>query len=193
MNFPNFLTFLRLLISPLFMALYLYPQFFHLNDVSLPYALLLLFIISETTDAFDGFFARRLGQVSELGKILDPMADSISHTAAFLCFTMGPVAIPIWIVFLCLYRDSVVSTLRIICAMKGFTLSARLSGKLKAVFQAFTIFVILILMIVHAQGGISEKVLQTWAFAVSFAMALFTVLSGFEYMIANRSYIKKTL
>src|SRR5205085_953924 len=103
--------------------------------LALPFVLLALVIVAELTDLFDGMAARRRNQVTELGKILDPMADSIFRLSVFLAFTQGIVALPLWLVLLFFYRDSIISMLRTICALRGFTLAARFSGKVKAVVQ----------------------------------------------------------
>jgi len=173
--------------------IYLKYDALDISSTTLPYILLGLMGISELSDAFDGFLARRYNQVTELGKILDPMADSISRTTVFLTFTQAPVMLPIPLLFIFLYRDSVVSTLRTICALKGFALAARTSGKIKAVIQAVAAFIILVLMIPHSKGTLSQETLQsisTWV--VSFA-AIYTIYSGIDYIYANRHYIARML
>lgn len=193
MNIANAVTLLRLCISPIFLMIYLKYDALDISSTTLPYILLGLMGISELSDAFDGFLARRYNQVTELGKILDPMADSISRTTVFLTFTQAPVMLPIPLLFIFLYRDSVVSTLRTICALKGFALAARTSGKIKAVIQAVAAFIILVLMIPHSKGTLSQETLQsisTWV--VSFA-AIYTIYSGIDYIYANRHYIARML
>jgi len=193
LNIANAVTLLRLCISPIFLMIYLKYDALDISSTTLPYILLGLMGISELSDAFDGFLARRYNQVTELGKILDPMADSISRTTVFLTFTQAPVMLPIPLLFIFLYRDSVVSTLRTICALKGFALAARTSGKIKAVIQAVAAFIILVLMIPHSKGTLSQETLQsisTWV--VSFA-AIYTIYSGIDYIYANRHYIARML
>jgi len=190
---PNILTILRLLINPFFLLIYIYPEYFYVTPISLPFVLLGLFILSELSDLFDGYFARRFGQVTELGKILDPMADSITRICAFLTFTQAPVNLPVLFVFIFLYRDSVVSTLRTICALKGYTLAARISGKIKAVIQALAIFIILAAMIPQSMGLITEDMLQTIAIGVVGFASLYTIFSGVEYIFVNKTYITRML
>lgn len=121
------------------------------------------------------------------------MADSIARISVFLTFTLPPVSLPMPLIFVFLYRDSVVSTLRTICALKGFALAARLSGKIKAVVQAITAFIILFLMIPYTWGILSSENLHDWStFVVSLA-AIYTVFSGIDYIISNRNYIAKIL
>jgi len=193
MTIPNFLTILRLLINPFFLLIYIYPSYFFVTPLTLPFVLLGLFFLSELSDLFDGYFARKFGQVTELGKILDPMADSITRICAFLTFTQAPVNLPVLFVFIILYRDSVVSTLRTICALKGFTLAARISGKAKAVIQACAIFIVLVAMSAASLEVITQDQLQYIAIlSVGFA-ALYTIYSGVEYIFVNRNYITNML
>lgn len=193
MSVANYITVLRLLISPFFLFIYLFHSTLGMSQIALPYTLLVLLLFVELTDACDGYFARKYNQVTDLGKILDPMADSIARITVFLTFTQPPVSIPIPFIFIFLYRDSAVSTLRTICALRGFALAARKSGKIKAAIQAFAAFVIVLLMIPHSQGEITtEKLQYLSAWIVAFA-GLYTLYSGFDYVYANRKYIAKLL
>lgn len=193
MSIPNYLTFFRLLIGPLFLLIYIQHDAFGIGSIELPYVLLFLLSISELSDAFDGYIARKHNQVTDLGKILDPMADSIYRISVFLTFTLNPVHLPMILVFVFLYRDSVISTLRTICALRGYVLAARQSGKIKAVIQAIAAFTILILMIPHSLGYLSTPDLQRFSMWVVAIAALYAVFSGVDYIYANREYIKKVL
>ena len=193
LSIPNYLTFLRLIISPLFLLIYLEPTFFNITPLALPYVLLFLLSISEISDACDGYLARKYNQVTDLGKILDPMADSIYRLTVFLTFTQPPVNLPILLVFIFLYRDSVTSTLRTICALKGFALAARPSGKLKAIIQAIAAFTIILLLIPHSLGELSGHSLHLTSTIVATVAAIYSLFSGIDYIYANRRYIVKLL
>lgn len=193
MNIANALTFIRIFISPIFLFIYIQHDYFGINNLLLPYVLLFLFLVSELSDAFDGFLARRYNQVTEFGKIFDPMADSIYRISIFLTFTQPPVSLPITLIFLFIYRDSVISTLRTICALKGFTLAARTSGKIKAVVQAIAAFSILILMIPHSTNMLDTATLTSWSTWIVAIAAAYTVISGVDYIHSNRHYIHKLL
>lgn len=193
MTLANYLTIIRLIISPIFMLVYIEHDYLGISALYLPYVLLFLMIISELSDAFDGYFARKFNQVTDLGKVLDPMADSISRIGVFLTFTLPPVSLPVPLVFVFIYRDSVVSTLRTVCALRGFALAARRSGKIKAVIQAVVAFMILLMMIPHATGEFSTLSLQrASAWLVSLA-AVYTIYSAVDYILINRHYIYKLL
>lgn len=193
MTLANYFTFIRIFISPVFLLVYLYYSDFGLTPILLPLVLLFLLIVSELSDAFDGYIARKYNEVTDLGKILDPMADSIYRISVFLTYTLPPVKLPMGLVFIFLYRDSVISTLRTICALRGFALAARKSGKIKAVIQAVAAIFVLILMLLQAIGTITPEELSSYsAWIVGFA-GIYTLYSGLDYIIANRSYIRRIL
>lgn len=186
-----YLTLARIVISPIFLWIYLNYQEFGISFVMLPVILLGLLTLSELSDFFDGFIARKWDQVTDLGKILDPMADSIARISVFLTFTQGVIKLPLLLVLVFLYRDVLISTLRTLCALRGVTLAARPSGKIKAVIQAIAAFVILVLMIPYAMGRLSLETLQNISFYVVTAAAVYTVFSGVEYIYANHIFIKQ--
>ncbi|MEM7174969.1 MAG: CDP-diacylglycerol--glycerol-3-phosphate 3-phosphatidyltransferase [Chlamydiota bacterium] len=191
MKLPLFLTLGRIFISPLFLIFYLYYPQLGVSLYALPFLLISLLSVSELSDFFDGYLARKLNLVTDLGKILDPMADSITRLTILLTFTQGLVQLPLLLVFVFIYRDTMISTLRTVCALQGVTLAARTSGKVKAVVQAVAIFLILILIIAYAWGQLSLGQLQGVALAIVSAAALYTFYSGAEYIYANRSYIQE--
>jgi CDP-diacylglycerol--glycerol-3-phosphate 3-phosphatidyltransferase len=193
LSIANYLTFSRILIAPLFLLLYLEHDALGISNIVLPYVLLALLGISELSDAFDGYLARKYNQVTDLGKVLDPMADSIARISVFLTFTLDPVRLPMILVFVFLYRDSVVSTLRTMCALKGFALAARTSGKIKAVVQAVAAFIVLLLMIPHSLGLLSTEALHNAGTLIVGIAAIYTLYSGIEYINSNWHYIAKFL
>lgn len=193
MSIANYLTLARIVLSPIFLFIYLEYPLLGINAVTLPYVLLTLLGLSELTDAFDGYLARRFNQVTDLGKILDPMADSMYRTSVFLTFTLPPVNLPMVLIFIFLYRDSVISTLRTICALKGFALAARPSGKLKAVIQAIAAFIVIILLIPYSWGYLSGYTLSFISTVTVLIAAIYTLVSGVDYLYANRQYIGRLL
>jgi CDP-diacylglycerol--glycerol-3-phosphate 3-phosphatidyltransferase len=161
--------------------------------IALPYLLLFLLGISELSDAFDGYIARKYNQVTDFGKLFDPMADSIYRTSVFLTFTLPPISLPVFIIFVFIYRDSVISTLRTICALKGYALAARPSGKIKAVVQAAASISILLLFIPYTLGTLHAEALQRNSMLIAGGAAAYAFLSGLDYLYANRDYILKLL
>ena len=188
---PLILTIGRIFISPIFLIFYLKYQHLGVTLHALPFVLIFLLGLSELSDFFDGYLARKFNVVTELGKILDPMADSITRLTILLTFTQGFIDLPLLLVFVFVYRDAMISTLRTVCALKGVTLAARTSGKIKAALQGVSIFLILILMIPYAWGALSLMQLQQISFVIISAAAFYTVYSGAEYIYTNRLYIKQ--
>lgn len=193
MNIANYFTLLRLVISPIFLFIYLEYERIGISFQIMPYVLLSLLAVSEFSDFCDGYFARKFNQVTDLGKLLDPMADSISRISVFLAFTQPPIYLPIWLIFIFMYRDSVVSTLRTICALRGFALAARPSGKIKAGVQGLAAFLLTIFLIPASQEGMNQETLQFLATVIVSITALYTIYSGIDYVIANREYVARSL
>lgn len=193
MNPAHFFTVLRICISPLFPLIYLGYEWLGISFASVPYLLLALLLVSEFSDIFDGFLARKRNQVTDLGKVLDPMADTITHISLFLAFTQGIVQLPLLAVLVLLYRDFFISTLRTLCALRGVALAARVSGKIKAILQAVTAFGIVGLMIFYVEGYLSEALFQNISFGAICVAAAYTALSMLDYCYSNRFYIKKAV
>lgn len=193
MNIAHCLTLTRIVISPLFPILYLGYSWLGIPLTWVPYILLALLTICEFSDFFDGFFARRMNLVTDLGKVLDPMADSVTHITLFLTFTQGVVGLPLLLVFIFLYRDLFISTLRTLCALRSVALAARLSGKLKTAIQAVVSFLIVFLMIFYTHDLISLRIFQNVSLFLVAIAAFCTLASVIDYVIANRVYIKKAL
>jgi len=193
LGFANILTLFRLVVPPIFYAIYTHYASFSLTFSSALYILIALLAISELSDFLDGHIARKYNQVTDAGKILDPMADSISRICVFLTFTLEPVSLPIIYIFVFLYRDSIIASLRTICALKGFALAARRSGKLKAVILALVAFVILFLLLGQTWQMLSIAKVQQISFWLVTLAALYSIISGVEYIVVNYSYIKSAL
>jgi CDP-diacylglycerol--glycerol-3-phosphate 3-phosphatidyltransferase len=189
----NVTTLIRIFISPIFLLIYLEYAELGIPEIALPYVLLVLLAALETSDALDGYLARKFDQVTELGKVLDPMADSISRISIFLAFTQPPVCLPLLIVFLFIYRDSVISTLRTVCALRGFTLAARASGKIKAVLQAMSAISVTLLLIPHSLGLISTSTLRLSSMWIVLTSALYALYSGAEYLYANFHFVRHAI
>jgi CDP-diacylglycerol--glycerol-3-phosphate 3-phosphatidyltransferase len=193
MSLSHWLTISRIVVAPLFFVVYAYPDVLGISVGAIPFLLIGLLAASEISDFLDGLIARRRNQVSELGKVLDPIADSIFRLSVFLAFTQGPIALPMLLVLCFFYRDSIISMLRTLCALKGIALGARVSGKIKAIVQGATALFILVLLIPYGAGEISREQLQNWSFYAALIAVIYTVGSGFEYIYANRSFIRKVL
>ncbi|EKE20528.1 MAG: hypothetical protein ACD_7C00539G0002 [uncultured bacterium] len=190
MNIANYITLLRVVIIPFFPVIYLKYNFFKIPLHLMPYCLLLILVFCEITDLIDGFIARKKNQVTDLGKIMDPMADSITNISVFFTFTQSWVGIPLLLVFVFLYREFFISTLRTICALKGVALAARKSGKIKTLLQATVGIIIVLLLIPFTLGDISLEHLQWISLSLVSVSAIYSVISAVDYIYVNRSHLK---
>ena len=186
------LTLGRLAIAPIFLVIYLWYSLIGIPLIVMPFILILLLIISELSDLFDGILARRYNRVTQLGKVLDPMADSIVRMAVFFSFTQGLIQLPLLLIFVFLYREVMISTLRTVCALQGRALAARKSGKMKAIIQAIAAFAIVILIIPYASNLLDLETLKQWSLLIAAFAAVYTLISGLEYTYVHWSDIKKT-
>ena len=99
-----------------------------------------IFILASITDGLDGYLARRRGQITTLGMLLDPLADKLMVTAAYiLLVAYNPRIVPPWIAVLVIGREFLVSGLRSIASSEGFTIDASEIGKLKTVIQIVSV------------------------------------------------------
>ncbi|MBI5345657.1 MAG: CDP-diacylglycerol--glycerol-3-phosphate 3-phosphatidyltransferase [Chlamydiae bacterium] len=193
MNIANYITFFRIVIIPFFPLVYLKYSWFGLDITLMPYVLIFILAICEFSDVIDGVVARRKNQVTDFGKVIDPMADSITNISVFFTFTQGMISIPILLVFVFVYREFFISTLRTVCALKGFALAARRSGKIKTVLQAIVNFFIVVLLIPFTLDKISLSTLQNLSIIAVSIAAVYSVISAIDYIYANRNYLKKFL
>ncbi len=133
MTLPMALTASRLVLAPVFFLL------FELAVQGSPFLLIgvgLVFALIEISDLLDGHAARTLGQESELGKVLDPFADSLSRLTYFVAFA-GAGILPFWILLILIYRDVAVAYIRVMVSKSDVLMPARASGKIKAWIYAF--------------------------------------------------------
>jgi CDP-diacylglycerol--glycerol-3-phosphate 3-phosphatidyltransferase len=99
-----------------------------------------LFILASITDGLDGYLARRRGQVTTMGMLLDPLADKLMIAAAFISLVeFNPRIVPAWIAVIIIGREFLVSGLRGIAASEGFTIQASDLGKFKMVVQIVSV------------------------------------------------------
>jgi CDP-diacylglycerol--glycerol-3-phosphate 3-phosphatidyltransferase len=129
MNVPNLLTLGRIILAPAFLGLFMY----HLNDPQawLAWLLVGIFALGEITDLLDGVLARKLHQISELGKLLDPFADVVSRLTYFLVLLLADV-LPFWFFSIILYRELGITFWRLYLVQHHVVLGANMGGKTKA-------------------------------------------------------------
>lgn len=144
------------------------------STLTLVLALFLLLLI-ETTDAVDGHIARHFNLASEYGATLDPYADSISRLIIYSALASQNLVLLLVPLMMAL-RDITVAYARILLAKKNRSVSARISGKIKAIVQAFGSFLAIL-------GPYYWNHIGNWSFhALSWTIITITFLSSFEYM-----------
>lgn len=143
MNLPNYLTLARIVLVPLLVVILLTP--FSENWLGISgYALAIgIFLAASLTDILDGHLARRRNQVSNLGKLLDPIADKLLVSAALIVLVEKHLA-PAWAVVVILGREFIVTGLRSVAAADGIVIQAQTSGKIKMWAQCVAIVALLV-------------------------------------------------
>jgi CDP-diacylglycerol--glycerol-3-phosphate 3-phosphatidyltransferase len=169
-NLPNALTLFRIFLVP-FLVVVLLTKFAGREFVGLG-----IFLVAAITDFLDGWLARRRNQTTRLGALLDPIADKLLMSAAFISLVeMDPSHVPAWMVVIVIGREFAVSGLRSIAAQQGVTIAASPLGKGKMVSQVIAIS----LLILGYELG-QFRVVGTVAL---WAVMLFALASGVDYFV----------
>ncbi len=171
-NLPNSLTLSRILLIPVFVYLFSDPT----DERSLAAAL--VFTTAALTDLLDGYVARRRGQITNLGKLLDPVADKLL-VAAGLVLLVQEQRVEVWLVIAIIAREIIVTGARAVAAREGFIIAADSLGKVKVVSQILGIL-LLILQNVIQLPIVSAHELGIWFL---WAALFFAVVSGTKYII----------
>jgi CDP-diacylglycerol--glycerol-3-phosphate 3-phosphatidyltransferase len=137
LNLPNFITLTRILLIPVFVVLFITPT----EDRSLSAAL--VFVIAAITDLLDGYLARRNGQVTTLGKLLDPIADKLLVLSA-LILLVNLDRVSALVAILIIAREVAVTGIRAIAAGEGMVIAAETTGKYKMALQVVAIVLLIL-------------------------------------------------
>lgn len=191
MKLSDKFTTMRIAFAPIFFLLYNVPLWFS-NETLLrisAFLMIPLLAIFELTDFFDGFFARKKGEVSDFGKLFDPFADVMLNLTIFLCVTRSISTIsymPLLIFVFILYREFTMTFIRMVAISKGTAIGARKGGKLKTVFYITSgFFAILIESALRLGFKIDENILKNLNIVgiVLFSICLFlSYISFFDYI-----------
>lgn len=165
-NLPNLLTLGRILLVPVLVVVLL-TELDGKEFIGLA-----LFLLAALTDFLDGFLARRRREITNLGKLLDPAADKILTSAAFISL-VGLGLAPAWMVVVVVSREFAVSTLRSLAASQNLVVPAALSGKIKTTTQIIAISLAIVSDELGSLGQLAPIAL--WVAVIA------TVYSGFEY------------
>jgi len=143
-NLPNSITLVRILSIPVLIWVLSSARFPTANGEKELLAAA-LFIAASITDGIDGYLARRRGQITTMGILLDPLADKLLIAAAFITLVQfNPRMVPAWIAVVIIGREFLVSGLRSIAASEGFTIEASDLGKVKMVVQIVSVVAVIL-------------------------------------------------
>ena len=188
------LTMSRIVLTPFFLWVFFYDNDLDYSNNNLVFKILALVMVLGfmLTDFLDGKLARSMGEVSTLGKYLDPFSDKISNMTIFMCFIATGYA-SVWMVALIYFRESSVETLRTLAASEGLIMPARRSGKWKTALQGIGIVAILLGAIEPVRALIPgfEGIWHQFPIIVMGIITAITLISGIDYFYASKHILKK--
>jgi len=173
MTAANVVTYMRIALVPVLVVV------FRLDWQYAGTAALAVFVIASATDGLDGFLARRYGQVTTLGKLIDPLADKLLITAAILLLVENGT-MDIWPALIVITREFAVTTLRAVAASEGVVIGADGAGKVKMVVQIVCVSALLLGQKDMAPVPPEVRLIVAWF------MALVTLGSGIVYIYNSR-------
>jgi len=193
MTLPNQLTIFRLALT---------PPFFILMVVGDPayntFIATIIFLIAGLTDAYDGFIARKYGTVTRWGTFLDPLADKILISAAFVALMIKGY-LSTWMILIVIVRDAIITLIRAYGLWKSKPIKTEKFAKWKTTLQIFIVGLLLLYdnMVTNPFGKtlsleLQEFVMQSGVVdAGMLVIVAITVYSGFSYIIGNRKFVKQ--
>ncbi len=186
MGLANRITLFRIALAPVFAGLF--SAWFAWREPAWLVLAWIVFLVSELSDILDGWVARKFGDTSDLGKLLDPFSDVLSRLTIFLCLLLAGVA-PLWFVLIVLYREVSMTFLRLLIVQKGVVQGASSGGKLKAWLYFFASVAGLLQVTWPAAV---PAVLEFWVVTILFVLAAFQSLFSFAQYYAGYRRLTRT-
>jgi CDP-diacylglycerol--glycerol-3-phosphate 3-phosphatidyltransferase len=186
-NLPNYITLSRIATIPLLIWILTTPYYAHPHFASFDgdrvVLASVLFILASITDGLDGYLARRRGQITTMGMLLDPLADKLMITAAYITLVhLIPQVVNVWVAVIIIGREFLISGLRSIAASEGFTIEASDLGKFKMVVQIVSIVAaILALRWYQWDFGFVIIPVRLTAYMAIWFMVSVSVISAMDY------------
>lgn len=189
MNLPNKITISRIFLIPIFIIILSYP--FQWGEWNIGYTTLpvshfvagLIFLIASLTDWFDGYLARKLNLITNMGKFLDPLADKLLVSAAYILLVQLQLA-PAWIIIIIISREFAITGFRLVAAGEGLVLAASQMGKLKTVSQILSIILLMFHNWPFSYFNLPVHIIMLYIALV------FTVWSGIDYFVKNWNVLR---
>ncbi len=186
LNLPNILSMFRFLVIPIVLVM------MGSNRLIFNLVAAVLFLVASLTDIMDGYIARKYNIVTNMGKILDPLADKLMVLIVLIMLIpMGRV--PAWVVALIVFRETAVTSLRAVAAADGIVISASPLGKFKNMFQViFTLFLIMYHQFIIPITSRFSFILdfRTSGILLMWIALFLTLWSGVDYFV--RFYVSST-
>lgn len=191
MNLPNKLSLLRIFLIPVMI-------FFYLADF-VPYGKIIaiaVFVLAAFTDFLDGKIARKYNLVTNLGKLLDPIADKLLVMSALLLVVVDmtiPHPYGVIVAIIIIGRELLISAFRQIAASKNYVMAADMFGKIKTFTQDIALPILFLLSFLTYNVSVNQTftlIVQIVGYVMIGLATLFTVLSGANYLIKNREVLK---
>ncbi|MCL2224626.1 MAG: CDP-diacylglycerol--glycerol-3-phosphate 3-phosphatidyltransferase [Defluviitaleaceae bacterium] len=179
MNLPNKITLLRVVLIPAFLVVYLAQPLGALNA----WVALVLFVVAAVTDAIDGYLARKMGLVTNFGKLMDPLADKMLVCAAFIAFT-ATGSLPAWATIILISREFYISGLRQLALEQKIVLAASTSAKIKTASQIVLVIYLLL------PYPFTFLFFESVALALIIITAIISIYSAAEYTWRNKHIFK---
>ncbi len=200
MNLPNKITVGRFGVALLMFAVLVWTDTCAGPDWWAPAVAGGIFILAVATDALDGYYARKLGQSSDFGRIADPVVDKVIVSGAFIFLASAEWArpyVPVWMVVIIVSREFLVNGLRGYIEARGVAFPARWDGKLKMILQCIAIPAVFLVRTVDLAFGPEQ---YRWLWQVSLGLAwvfvwgsfALTVVSGARYVTAAAQVLRSS-
>lgn len=191
LTWANIFTSLRVFIAPAFFYFIITGNALHTRIA------VLLFGVAALTDFFDGYVARKFGEVTDLGNFLDPLADKILVLSAFFAFVFLDI-IPLWLVLVIIVRDAATTMIRVLADNRGHPLVTSKSAKWKTALQM--VYVVIVLLLISLSRTPESQNVSQWGTSALHssavywslvAVAVFTVFTFVEYLQANKQLFRR--
>jgi CDP-diacylglycerol--glycerol-3-phosphate 3-phosphatidyltransferase len=193
-NLPNYITLTRIAAVPLLIWILCSPRFSGERTGEREILASTVFILASITDGIDGYLARKRGQITTIGMLLDPLADKLLIAAAFITLVQfNPALVPAWMAVVIIGREFLVSGLRSIAASEGFTIQASELGKFKMLVQIISVVAVILARRWHQWPlfGIYFFPVYWIARVAIWFMVLLSLVSALDYFVAFWSRIDR--
>jgi CDP-diacylglycerol--glycerol-3-phosphate 3-phosphatidyltransferase len=192
MRLADAFTTSRIVLAPVFCALFFFPEVTGVGMALSVYLLVPLFIFMEFTDYLDGYYARKHAMVSDFGKLFDPFADVLANLTVLFTFVVsGYMPAPLFLIIM--YREMGIMFVRMLASGQGVVIAARKGGKTKTVLYIVAAGCSL-LLVSFARLELSIPVVERWGRTINLGLyilaTIVSVASFIDYLVAFSSVLR---